>query len=133
MYSSLCTQYTLSKAAILDLSQEKDFEELVQDLLRANWGLNWEGWWRLVQWNMKVRVNVQRRDVLEKRMGEKEVNGVGVMQVGEEKGDNKMGEKEERDIVQRILEDWIEREEVLKLVELRAGVIAFREYLEGKK
>jgi hypothetical protein len=51
MYDALEHQYTLSRAAIADLEDEEGFEGLVQGLLRANWGMDWRGWWDVVEWN----------------------------------------------------------------------------------
>jgi hypothetical protein len=55
MYSALEHQYTLSRAAIADLVHEEGFEDLVQGLLAANWGMDWRGWWEIVEWNCRER------------------------------------------------------------------------------
>lgn len=100
MYQSLCEQYHLSQHAIWDLRDQEEFEELVQGLLHANYGMNWESWWELVEWNVKHRIEGNRMDV-----------------------------KEEREIVLRILEDWLEREEVGKLKDVKGQVILLKNYL----
>ena len=102
MYNSLCEEYILSVDAIQDLSKEEDFEILVQGLMKANYGMDWEALWELVEWNI-----VHRED-------------------GDE---NRMDAQEERDIALSIVEDWLERSEVQKLSTVKERVIAFREYL----
>jgi hypothetical protein len=103
MYGSLCTQYTLSRDAIWDLREEEEFEELIQGLLKANYGMNWDGWWELVEWNFLNR--------------------------GTE--ENRMYEREEREIILKIVEDWLRREEVGKLWNVKERVLAFQNRLNG--
>jgi hypothetical protein len=83
-----------------------EFQGLVQDLLKSNYGMNWEQWWELVEWNIRQR----------ERDGNQE---------------NRMDEFEERDIVLLVVEQWLRRNEVQCLSELRIRVMAFQEYLLG--
>ena len=103
MYDSLCTQYTLSKNAIWDLREEEEFEDLIQRLLKANYGMNWDGWWELIEWNFLNRVTEE----------------------------NRMCEREEREIILKIVEDWLRREEVGKLWNVKERVLTFRNHLNG--
>ena len=103
MYDALCIQYTLSRDAIWDLRDDPEYEGLVQRLLKANWGIDWDSWWEIVEWNVRNR-------------GE----DVNRMNVDEEKG-----------IVLGIVEEWLEREEVDKLLEAKKRVMAFQEYLRN--
>jgi hypothetical protein len=106
MFSALCTQHVLSRSAISDLRDSMDraeFEGLVQGLLKANWGLNWAGWWELVDWNVRNRGDVER-----------------------------FPEDEERDIVLEAVEEWLGREEARLLGEVRDRVLALRQFLMGK-
>ena len=103
MYESLCREHELSMHAIRDLRHDMDgreFEMLVQGLLKANYGMDWEHWWELVEWNYRNR--------------------------GDE---NRMDQAEEREIVLRILREWLGREEVSFLPEIRTCVLAFHDYL----
>ena len=104
MYSSLCDQYTLSANAIQDLKGDVDkseFEELVQGLLKANYGMDWTLWWEIVEWNVRNRGDEERMSV-----------------------------KEEREIVLDIVEMWLVREEIEVLIQLRNRIMAFQEYLK---
>jgi hypothetical protein len=106
MFSALCTQHVLSTNAISDLRDSMDraeFEGLVQGLLKANWGLNWAGWWELVDWNVRNRGDVER-----------------------------FPEDEEREIVLEAVEEWLGREEARLLGEVRDRVLALRQFLMGK-
>ena len=106
MFSALCTQHVLSTNAISDLRDSMDraeFEGLVQGLLKANWGMNWGGWWELVDWNVRNRGDVER-----------------------------FPEDEEREIVLEAVEEWLGREEARLLGEVRDRVLALRQFLMGK-
>jgi hypothetical protein len=103
MYDALCVQYTLSRGAIWDLRDDPEYEELVQGLLKANWGMDWDSWWEIIEWNVRNR----RENV------------------------NRMNFDEEKGIVLGIVEEWLKREEVNKLLEVRQRVIAFRDYLRN--
>ena len=96
----------LSAQAISDLVCSMDrveFEGLVQGLLKANWGMDWAEWWELLDWNIRNRQNIER-----------------------------FPEKEERGIILDIAEAWLLREEAEILAEIRARVLALKEYLMGK-
>jgi hypothetical protein len=106
MFPALCTQHILSTNAISDLRDSMDraeFEGLVQGLLKANWGMNWAGWWELVEWNVRNRGDVER-----------------------------FPEDEEREIVLGTVEEWLGREESRLLGEVRDQVLALRQFLMGK-
>lgn len=63
MYDSLCREHTLSTYAIRDLKEGMDaveFEELVQGLLKENYGMDWNSSWELIEWNVKNRGNEDR-------------------------------------------------------------------------
>lgn len=108
MYSSLCEQHTLSAEAIADLQdqvEEREFEELVQGLLKANHGLNWAEWWGLIEWNVETRNSDAWKE-------------------------NRMPEEEERKVVLTIIKDWLERKETEVLSDVRRRVVAFRESLQ---
>ena len=108
MYSSLCEQYALSVEAIADLRgqvEEKEFEELVQGLLKANHGLNWAEWWDLIEWNVKTRNSDAWKE-------------------------NRMPEAEERKVVLTMIEDWLARKETEVLSDVKRRVAAFRESLQ---
>src|SRR5271156_583095 len=106
MFSALCTQHALSANAISDLRDSTDrdeFEELVQGLLKANWGMDWAGWWELVDWNVRNRGEVER-----------------------------FPEEEEREIVLEVVEEWLRRREADVLGKVRDRVLALRQFLMGK-
>ena len=106
MFSALCTQHVLSTNAISDLRDSMDraeFEGLVQGLLNANWGMNWAGWWELVDWNVRNKGDVER-----------------------------FPDDEEREIVLEAVEEWLGREEARLLGEVRDRVLALRQFLVGK-
>jgi hypothetical protein len=101
MYDALCIQYTLSRDAIGDLRDDPEYEGLVQGLLKANWGMDWDSWWEIVEWNVRNRgEDVSRMDF-----------------------------NEEKCNVLSIVEEWLKREEVDKLLEVKIRVMAFRDYL----
>jgi len=81
----------------------EEFEGLVQGLLKANWGMDWTGWWELVDWNVRNRGEVER-----------------------------FPEEEEREIVLEVVEAWLGREEAGVLAEVRDRVLALRQLLMGK-
>jgi JmjC domain, hydroxylase len=123
MYDSLCREYTLSTHAIRDLQQDtrpEDFENLVQNLLRANYGMNWEQWWDLVEWNMKTRSD-----------GEK-MEGVTIRDVFWETR-NRMDEGEEIGIALQVIHRWLGRDEVHFLSEVKERVLAFQKYLKERQ
>jgi len=101
MYAALEHQCVLSSQAISDLTGEEGFQGLVQGLLRANWGMNWEDWWTLIEWSCRHRCE----------------------------GDLRMGVDEERGIVLGLMEMWLRREEVVELPGVRERVEALRGYL----
>jgi len=106
MYDSLCEQHTLSTNAIQDLKdqvEKSEFSDLAQGLLKANYGMDWNLWWEIIEWNVRNRGEVERMDV-----------------------------REERGIVLDIVDMWLCREESAKLIQLRQQVLEFREYLFGK-
>ena len=103
MYAALEHQCVLSSQAISDLSEEEGFQGLVQGLLRANWGMNWEDWWRLIEWSCRHPCEA----------------------------DVRMGVDEERGIVLGLIEMWLRREEVVELPGVRERVEALRGYLLG--
>ena len=80
-----------------------EFEGLVQTLLKANWGMDWAGWWELVDWNVRNRENIDR-----------------------------FPEEEEKEIILEVVEKWLRREEAEMLVEIRTQVLALKGYLMGK-
>jgi JmjC domain, hydroxylase len=102
MYDSLVHQRTLSIDAIRDLQgmDPIEFEDLVQGLMKANYGMDWNLFWELVEWNVKHRGD-EHRFCLE----------------------------EENVIVSKVLEKWLNREEAQYLTTLKERVIAFRDYL----
>lgn len=103
MYDSLCWQCYLSQQAISDLkegTEAVEFEGLVQGLLKANYGMDWDSWWELVEWNIKNRED-----------------------------ENRMSWDEERAIVQEIVSKWLNREEALLIPGAKDRVIALREYV----
>ena len=102
MYDELCIQYTLSRNAIWDLRDDPDYEGLVQRLLKANWGMDWDSWWEIVEWNVRNR-------------------GEGV---------NRINFDEEKRIVLGIVEEWSKREEIDKILNVRQRVMAFRDHLK---
>jgi hypothetical protein len=104
MYDSLCIQYTLSKNAILDLRDEEEFEQLIQNLLKANYGMDWNLWWELVEWNFHHRGT-----------------------------DERMNLEEEGNVIVEIVKLWLEREEAGKLLDIKRRVMEFREYLNRIK
>jgi len=101
MYAALAHQCSLSSQAISDLAGEEGFQGLVQGLLKANWGMNWEEWWGLVEWSCRHRCE----------------------------GGLRMGMEEERGIVLGVIEMWLRREEVVALPEVRKRVEALRGFL----
>ena len=106
MFTALCEQHGLSTIAISDVRdfmERGEFEGLVQGLLKANWGMNWAGWWELVDWNVRNRGDVER-----------------------------FPEDEEREIVIEVAEEWLGREEACVLGDVRERVLALKEFLEGK-
>ena len=100
MYDSLCIQYTLSRNAISDLRDDGEFEMLIQNLLKANYGMDWDLWWELVEWNFIHR-----------------------------EANERMNLEEERDVIMEIVDLWLEREETGKLIDIKQRVIEFRKYL----
>jgi hypothetical protein len=107
MYDSLCIQHSLSADAIRDLRdgcEPREFEELVQGLMKANYGMDWETWWNLVEWNVRNRGH----DIYV---------------------ENRMDENEENAIVLGILVQWLKTAEAGLLTVLRARVITFQGYL----
>lgn len=103
MYEALCIQYALSRDAIWDLRDDPEYEVLIQGLLKANWGMNWDSWWEIVEWNVFNR--------------------------GEDI--NKMNFDDEKRIVSGIVEEWLEKEEINKLLEVKQRVMALRDYLRS--
>jgi len=55
MYDALCREWELSRHAIRDLEDEEGFVELVEGLVKANWGMDWSGFWECVEWNVRER------------------------------------------------------------------------------
>jgi hypothetical protein len=107
MYDSLCAQHTLSANAIRDLRddmQQSEFEGLVQGLLKANYGMDWNTWWELIEWNIQNREDEMWRQ-------------------------NGMDEEEEKTIVLDIVEDWLRRSETELLPQLRQQVMVLRKDL----
>lgn len=87
MFDAFCRQWDLSTFAIRDLREFEGLEGftgLVEGLLRANWGINWVGFWECVVWNVDMR-----------QMGEVE----------------RMDREEEMEIVRGVLEKWKQRNE----------------------
>lgn len=109
MFQSLCREHDLSTHAIRDLQDDMngmEFEVLVQGLLKANYGMDWHGWWEIVQWNMKHR----------------EKNSEGY----------RMSFDEEKEKVLEIVNQWLIRAESKMVPELREKVMAFKDYLLAK-
>ena len=77
-----------------------EFEGLVQKLLKANYGMDWDSWWELVEWNVKNRED-----------------------------ENRMGWDEERIIVLEVVKKWVWRLEANLIPGLKERVVALREYL----
>jgi len=103
MYDSLCREYALSVHAIRDLKEGMDvaeFEGLVQGLLKANYGMDWESWWELVDWNIRHRDDM-----------------------------NRMNWDAERAIVSDVVEMWLAREEASLIPGVKGRVMLLREYL----
>jgi len=103
MYDSLCREYTLSVNAIRDLKEGMDvveFEGLVQGLLKANYGMDWESWWELVDWNIRHRDDR-----------------------------NRVNWDAERAIALDVVEMWLAREEASLIPGVKDRVMLLREYL----
>ena len=103
MYDSLCREYTLSEHAIRDLKEGMEaveFEGLVQGLLKANYGMDWDSWWELIEWNVRNREEEHR-----------------------------MSWDEERGIVLEIMEMWLVRDEADLIPGVKDRVIALKGYL----
>jgi hypothetical protein len=127
MYDSLCREYTLSTHAIRDLQRDtppEDFETLVQNLLKANYGMNWKQWWDLVEWNIKTRPD-------DGKMGDMKMGNVKTGDVYSGMG-NRMDEDEELGIVLQIIHRWLGRDEVNFLIEVKTQVLAFQKYLKER-
>ena len=107
MYDSLCIQHTLSANAICDLRDDmpkSEFEGLVQGLLKANYGMDWNSLWELIEWNVRHRRDDMHRE-------------------------NRMDEDEEKTIVLKIVKDWLRQSEAELLPQLRKLVVGLREDL----
>jgi len=103
MYDSLCREYTLSTFAIRDLKAGMDpmeFEGLVQGLLKANYGMDWNSWWEHVEWNLKNCGNGPR-----------------------------MYWEREREIVLDVAVSWLARVEAKLIPGVNDRVMALREFL----
>lgn len=103
MYDSLCREYTLSTFAIRDLKAGVDaieFEELVQGLLKANYGMDWNSWWEHVEWNFKNWGDGPR-----------------------------MCRDREREIVLDVVVSWLARAETKLIPRVKDRVLALREFL----
>jgi hypothetical protein len=103
MYDSLCREYTLSEHAIRDLKEGMEvveFEGLVQGLLKANYGIDWDSWWELLEWNVRNREEEHR-----------------------------MSWDEESGIVLEAVEMWLVRDEADLIPGVKDRVIALKEYL----
>lgn len=98
MYDSLCHQYSLSEDAIRDLQDDAEFEQLVQTLLKVNYGMDWDLFWELVNWNMRNR----SPDI------------------------PRMCEEEENSIVSRLIDKWFVRLEAQTLHHVVEKVISLR-------
>jgi len=122
MYTALCEQYTLSSNAIQDIRSEiprNEFEENVQTLMKANWGMDWKTWWELLEWNVTTpSTRLERVDI-----------GDGLRTVIEI--EERMTESEEKKIVLRIIKDWSKREETFHLEGLRKKVIMFNRLMDA--
>ena len=104
MFNALCREWDLSKYAIRDLETEDGFVDLVEGLVKANWGMNWEGFWECVYWNLAFR----------------------------EYDEVRMGMEEEKEIVKRIRERWLLRHEAgYLLANPSAQVDALQSAVEG--
>jgi len=117
MYTALCEQYKLSCNAIQDIRTSiprAEFEEQVQTLMKANWGMDWKTWWELLEWNVTTpSTRLERVDV-----------GLAVGMVVEI--EERMSKDEEKKIVRRIMKDWSKREETFHLEGLRSKVAIFK-------
>jgi hypothetical protein len=102
MYAALEEQCILSRKAIADLEGFEGFEGLVQGLLKANWGMDWDEFWRIVDWNCRHPC----------------------------RGDWKMVVPEERAIVLGVIGRWLGRAEVRELSVVMRCVEALREFLQ---
>jgi hypothetical protein len=138
MYRALCAQVLAAEHAIRDLRSETEFVELVQGLVKANWGISWEGWWECLDWNCLWRGDNGGR-------GESRGKGEsGAARPSKDEGVNRMGwgsswetknrvpwEEEERGIVLRVVEDWLDREDANSgaLTSVRARVLNLRNYI----
>ena len=103
MYDSLCREYDLSTYAIRDLKAGMDaveFEGLVQGLLKANYGMDWNCWWEHIEWNVTNRKTGPR-----------------------------MCWGEEREIVLDVVESWLAREEAKLMPGVKERVMALREHI----
>jgi hypothetical protein len=109
MYQSLCREHELSTHAIRDLRDDMEsteFEILVQGLLKANYGMDWQGWWEIIEWNMRYRENHPHEEY-------------------------RMSVYEEKKIVMGIVAKWLTRGEAEMIPVLKDQVVAFRYYLHG--
>jgi hypothetical protein len=82
------------------------FEILVQGLLKANYGMDWQGWWENIEWNMRYRENHPHEEF-------------------------RMSSYEEKKIVLGIVDKWLTRGEAEMIPGLKDQVVAFRYYLHG--
>ena len=84
----------------MDLPDDEEFELLIQNLLKANYGMDWDLWWELVEWNFRHR-----------------------------QANERMNFEEERNVIMGIVNLWLEREEAGKLLDIKRRVMEFGVYL----
>jgi hypothetical protein len=109
MYQSFCREHDLSTHAIRDLRDDmeaSEFEILVQGLLKANYGMDWLGWWDIVEWNMRYREDHAHEEC-------------------------RVSVYEEKEIVLGIVDQWLTRLEAETIPMLKDQVVAFRDYLHS--